>query len=149
MSVGGQSYGRTGRAVAGPFVFRIVRLNCEIEPLPQKPRNPTVPSVSTCLFAVMGSIGPTEIILVFLAVLLLFGAKRIPEIARGLGKGIREFKDASNDIKRELTVSDTPAPQIQQPAAQQPVAQQPAAPVQQQTQAQATDPTPDASQATS
>lgn len=54
----------------------------------------------------MGSIGMPEIILIFLVVLLVFGAKRIPEIARGLGKGIREFKDATSDIKRELTVED-------------------------------------------
>lgn len=74
----------------------------------------------------MGALGPTEIILIFLAILLLFGAKRIPEIARGLGKGIREFKDATNDIKRELTVSDPP-PQIQRPAAP-PVQQQPSQP---------------------
>ena len=50
------------------------------------------------------SFGPMEIALIFLVILLLFGAKRIPEIARGLGKGIREFKDATNDIKHELTV---------------------------------------------
>ena len=36
--------------------------------------------------------GPTEMLLIFLAVLLLFGAKRIPEIAQGLGRGIRDFK---------------------------------------------------------
>ena len=54
----------------------------------------------------MGNLGATEIILIFLVVLLLFGARRIPEIAKGLGKGIREFKDATNDIKRELTVED-------------------------------------------
>ncbi len=83
---------------------------------------------------IMGSIGTTEIILIFLAVLLLFGAKRIPEIARGLGKGIREFKDASNDIKRELTITDAPPQQIQQPAQQPtptvpPVQQQAPAPV--------------------
>ncbi len=54
----------------------------------------------------MGSIGMPEIILIFLVVLLVFGAKRIPEIARGLGKGIREFKDATSDIKRELTIED-------------------------------------------
>lgn len=54
----------------------------------------------------MGSLGPFELVLIFLAILLLFGAKRIPEIARGLGKGIREFKDATTDIKRELTVED-------------------------------------------
>ena len=40
--------------------------------------------------------------LILLAILLLFGAKRIPELARGLGKGIREFKDASREIKREI-----------------------------------------------
>lgn len=54
----------------------------------------------------MGSLGPFEIILIFLVILLIFGAKRIPEIARGLGKGIREFRDATKDIKRELTVDD-------------------------------------------
>lgn len=53
------------------------------------------------------SLGAPEIILIFLAILLLFGAKRIPEIARGLGKGIREFKDATNDIKNELTLDDS------------------------------------------
>ncbi|MEM6286148.1 MAG: twin-arginine translocase TatA/TatE family subunit [Bacteroidota bacterium] len=74
------------------------------------------------------NLGPTEILLIFLAVLLLFGAKRIPEIARGLGKGIREFKDATNDIKNELTVADQPQrPQIQRPT-QPPVQQQPSAP---------------------
>ena len=62
------------------------------------------------------SLGPWEIALIFLVVLLVFGAKRIPEIARGLGKGIREFKDASNDIKNELTISDTPQQQIRPPA---------------------------------
>ena len=51
------------------------------------------------------SLGMPEIILIFLVVLLVFGAKRIPEIARGLGKGIREFKDATNDIKSELNVN--------------------------------------------
>ena len=50
----------------------------------------------------MGSIGGTEIILIFLAILLLFGAKRIPEIARGLGKGIREFKSATREIADEI-----------------------------------------------
>lgn len=63
----------------------------------------------------MGSLGPFEIILIFLVILLIFGAKRIPEIARGLGKGIREFKDATTDIKRELTVDDNNAQRIQPP----------------------------------
>lgn len=50
----------------------------------------------------MGSIGAPEILLIFLAILLLFGAKRIPEIARGLGKGIREFKSATKEIADEI-----------------------------------------------
>ena len=41
-------------------------------------------------------------ILIFLVVLLLFGGKKLPELARGLGKGLREFKDASDGIKREI-----------------------------------------------
>ena len=71
--------------------------------------------------------GPLEIIVILIVVLLLFGAKRIPEIARGLGKGIREFKDATNDIKQELTV-EPPRPQIQPPPAP-PVQAQPSQPV--------------------
>lgn len=54
----------------------------------------------------MGSLGPFELILIFLAVLLIFGAKRIPEIARGLGKGIKEFKSATSEISRELNVNE-------------------------------------------
>ena len=55
--------------------------------------------------------GGMELVIIFLVILLVFGAKRIPEIASGLGKGIREFKDATSDIKREMT---TPAPPPQQ-----------------------------------
>ncbi|MFQ5648844.1 MAG: twin-arginine translocase TatA/TatE family subunit [bacterium] len=52
----------------------------------------------------MGSIGMTELIFIFLVVLMLFGSKRLPELARGLGKGLREFKRAANELKRELDV---------------------------------------------
>ena len=48
--------------------------------------------------------GP-EIVVIFIFVLLLFGAKKIPEIARGLGKGLNEFKKAANDIKKEINDS--------------------------------------------
>jgi sec-independent protein translocase protein TatA len=48
------------------------------------------------------NLGATELILIVLVVLLLFGAKKIPELARGMGRGIREFKDASREIKREI-----------------------------------------------
>ncbi len=48
--------------------------------------------------------GP-EIFFVLVIVVMLFGAKRIPEIARGLGKGMRQIKDATNDIKKEINDS--------------------------------------------
>jgi sec-independent protein translocase protein TatA len=59
----------------------------------------------------MFGLGPWELLLIFLAVLLLFGAKRLPEIAQGLGKGIREFKksvkDTSDEIKGSLDTNDS------------------------------------------
>lgn len=48
------------------------------------------------------SFGGWEVLIILFAILLLFGAKRIPELAKGLGKGIREFKDATKEIKDEL-----------------------------------------------
>ena len=48
------------------------------------------------------NIGGGSLILIVLVILLLFGAKRIPELARGLGRGIREFKDATKDIQNDL-----------------------------------------------
>ena len=50
----------------------------------------------------MFGLGPWELLLVFLAILLLFGAKRLPEIAQGMGKGIKEFKKAMKDTTDEL-----------------------------------------------
>ena len=49
------------------------------------------------------NIGTQEMILIVIVILLLFGGKKLPELARGLGKGIREFKDASEGIKREIS----------------------------------------------
>ena len=46
----------------------------------------------------IGSFGGTEVILILVVLVFLFGAKKIPELARGLGKGIREFKDASTEL---------------------------------------------------
>jgi len=46
-------------------------------------------------YVVLGSIGVTEIILIILALLLLFGGRKIPELMRGLGQGLHEFKKAS------------------------------------------------------
>ncbi|MFD0939140.1 Sec-independent protein translocase subunit TatA/TatB [Pedobacter boryungensis] len=48
------------------------------------------------------NMGGGEVALIMVAVLLLFGGKKLPELARGLGKGIREFKDASEGVKREI-----------------------------------------------
>ncbi len=50
-------------------------------------------------------ISGSEIIVVLLAVLLLFGSKKIPEVARSIGKGLNEFKKATDDIKREINES--------------------------------------------
>ncbi len=53
----------------------------------------------------MFGMGPWELALIFLVVLLLFGAKRLPDIARGMGKGIREFKSAVKDTQDEIKTS--------------------------------------------
>ena len=55
----------------------------------------------TALNILLGILGSQEIILIVIALLLLFGGKKIPELARGLGKGIREFKDASKGIEEK------------------------------------------------
>lgn len=49
-----------------------------------------------------GMPGGWELVVIVLVIILLFGAKKIPELAKGLGKGIREFKDASKEIKDEI-----------------------------------------------
>ncbi len=54
---------------------------------------------TSLLFAMPGW---TEMIIIALFVIIFFGAKKIPEIARGMGKGIREFKDATKEIKDEI-----------------------------------------------
>lgn len=51
-------------------------------------------------------IGGTEIILIVIVILMLFGSKKIPEVARAIGKGYREFQKATEDIKRELSDLD-------------------------------------------
>lgn len=53
-----------------------------------------------------GGLGMWEIVLIFLVVLLLFGAKRLPEIGSSLGKGIREFKGSLREIEGELKLPD-------------------------------------------
>jgi len=63
-----------------------------------------------CYAPAMGNIGAPEIVLLLLVALLLFGAKRLPEIGRSLGSGMREFKDSVTGVKTDIhdaTVQDT------------------------------------------
>lgn len=50
----------------------------------------------------MGSIGGPELFLILLIIVILFGAKKLPELARGLGEGIREFRKAARDVQEEI-----------------------------------------------
>lgn len=52
--------------------------------------------MAAVLLGFLGGIGTGEVIILLVVILLFFGAKRIPDLARGLGKGIKEFKDAKN-----------------------------------------------------
>jgi len=54
----------------------------------------------------MFGLGTPEIILIAIVILVLFGAKKIPELMQGLGKGIKEFKKASSDIEKDITSTD-------------------------------------------
>ncbi|HBF88309.1 MAG TPA: twin-arginine translocase TatA/TatE family subunit [Bacteroidales bacterium] len=53
------------------------------------------------LSVLLGVVGPWQLIIVLIIVLLLFGGKKIPELMKGLGQGIKEFKDASKDTPKE------------------------------------------------
>ena len=76
--------------------------------------------MTTHLQLAIGGLGPWEIILILAVVLVLFGAKKLPELAKGMGQGIKEFKKASKDVQGELdramddqpTYTPPPAPQI-------------------------------------
>ncbi|GAB4365597.1 MAG: hypothetical protein Kow0042_04970 [Calditrichia bacterium] len=53
----------------------------------------------------MFGIGPPELLVIFLIILILFGAKRLPELARSLGRSINEFKNATQNIKEDLDIN--------------------------------------------
>lgn len=73
----------------------------------------------------IGSFGTTEMLLILFVVILLFGAKRIPELFRGMGQGVREFKDASTrPEEQQPQYRDQPATPPVQPPYQQPYPQQ-------------------------
>ncbi|HEX7904769.1 MAG TPA: twin-arginine translocase TatA/TatE family subunit [Chitinophagaceae bacterium] len=56
-------------------------------------------------FNLLGMLGTNEIIVILVIVLLLFGGRKIPELMRGLGKGVREFNDAKSNVKKEIEES--------------------------------------------
>lgn len=56
--------------------------------------------------AFLPSLGPTEMVIILAVVMLLFGAKKIPELARGIGKSMGEFKKAKTDFEKELSLGE-------------------------------------------
>jgi sec-independent protein translocase protein TatA len=66
--------------------------------------------MQTPMLLFLGDLGGGEIMLIMVVILIFFGANKIPELARGLGKGIREFKDASREIRSEFENADQPRP---------------------------------------
>jgi sec-independent protein translocase protein TatA len=57
----------------------------------------------------MGPLGGQEMILIFIVILLLFGAKKLPELARGMGRSLGEFKKAKDEFEREIMTADKDA----------------------------------------
>ena len=53
----------------------------------------------------LGMLGTNEIIIILIIVLLMFGGRKIPELMKGLGKGVREFNDAKTNVKKEIEES--------------------------------------------
>ncbi len=54
------------------------------------------------LMAFLGSLGTQEVVIIVFVILLLFGGKKIPELMRGLGKGVKSFKEGMNDVTDEI-----------------------------------------------
>jgi len=59
-----------------------------------------------------GNLGAGEIVIIVLVILLLFGAKKIPELARGIGKGMSEFKKGLKDVENEIKSADNESKKI-------------------------------------
>lgn len=58
------------------------------------------------MFAFFQNLGFWEIMIIVLIILLLFGAKKIPELARGVGKGMKEFKKAIKEVEEDISIED-------------------------------------------
>lgn len=63
----------------------------------------------------MFGLGTPEIILIVIVILVLFGAKKIPEFMQGIGKGVKEFKKATSDIEKEITETPKEKPKPNEP----------------------------------
>ena len=74
-----------------------------------------------------GNLGFGELMIILVIVLVLFGAKRIPEISASFGKGIREFKKNVNEVERSITEPETPRYDSRLPAGEQTRSETPAA----------------------
>ena len=69
--------------------------------------------------AFLPNLGSGEIMLIFVVILLLFGAKKLPELARGIGKSMGEFKKARDDFEREITRAEDEI-QVKEPQGKEP-----------------------------
>ena len=58
--------------------------------------------IMNSIFLFIGGLSTTEVVIIFVIILLLFGAKRIPDLMKGIGKGIRSFKEGMNVVKEEI-----------------------------------------------
>ena len=79
--------------------------------------------MNTCTLALLDGLGGPELLVIALVVLLLFGSKRMPEIGRGVGRAIREFKRATSSVEeniREVFYEDAARPKIRPPAQHRP-----------------------------
>lgn len=61
------------------------------------------------IYPLIGSFGPWEIVLIVAVIVLLFGGKKIPELMKGIGKGVKSFKQGMNEVEKEIK-ADEPAP---------------------------------------
>lgn len=72
----------------------------------------------SAILLLFGNLGTTEVIVIFIVILLLFGGKKIPELMHGLGKGVRSFKKGMNELEDEI--NSTPAPDSKEKSKEQP-----------------------------
>lgn len=68
------------------------------------------------MIGIVGPIGTQELIIILVIALVIFGPKRLPELGRSLGKGIKEFKKSTNELTEHITAEDEAAPTAEQAA---------------------------------